>query len=191
VAVRRCAAAAQQCVAGALGCVRQRARRCAAVRVAVCSSSLAVSGSALGSVRLSRLSGSAAVCGSAAVVYGSVAMCGSVFKCGSVCARQCVASGGSAAVRQCAAVREKETLKKGQQYVRPRGSAVILVIDRSAYHQSARSRRDKKKKKMTSEWVVNSERRHGTLDNRGTRSLAAMGSMGKEKCDITRSLYAI
>jgi hypothetical protein len=81
------------------------------VRVAVCSSSLAVCGSALGSVRLS---GSAAVCGSAAV-YGSVAMCGSVWQCDSVYVRRCVALGGIAAARQYAVVREKETLNKGQQ----------------------------------------------------------------------------
>jgi hypothetical protein len=38
----------------------------------------------------------------------------------------------------------------------------------------------KKKKKMTLEWVVNGKRRHITLDNRGTWSLAAIR---KEKRD--------
>ena len=81
---------------------------------------MAVSGSAFGSVRLS---GSAAVRGSA-VVYSSAAVCANVRQYGnicsvcaqqcmrSVCAQQCVALGGRAVARQCAAVREKQTLKK-------------------------------------------------------------------------------
>ena len=101
------------------GSVRQCARQCAAVRLAVC-------GCALGSVQQSgsmAVCGSKAACGSAAVcgnaaLYGSAraAVCGSARGGVRECARQCaavvwqfpvvrLAVCGFPAVRQCAAVR--------------------------------------------------------------------------------------